>query len=111
MVFGHKVKQPTGKNSPNENTKRKDTGRTDKYSDESPRKDWEDYRKDHEKDDYRNDMKKDGKVDVQKRTILIVKQELTAHIENYIETFNSAELNMWENRLNTLTHELQKFRK
>ena len=32
----------------------------------------------------------------------VKKQELISHIQNYQETFNSAELNVWENRLNVL---------
>ena len=111
MVFEFKEKQPTGKKSPNENTKRKDTGRTDEYSDETPRKDFEDYTKKNPHNYSRDDMKKDGKIDIQKRTIEMVKQESISCIQSYQESFNSAELNMWENKLSTLTHELQKFRK
>lgn len=32
----------------------------------------------------------------------VKKQELVSHIQNYQETFNSAELNVWENKLNQL---------
>ncbi|UVF62302.1 hypothetical protein [Nitrososphaeria virus YSH_462411] len=110
MVFGKKDNQPNGKNSPNENTKRRDTGRTDKYSDQTPRKDWEEYRKDNPKDEYRKDMKEDGDIDKQKKSIEFIKQEITATIQEYMETFNSAELNEWENKLQRQIHELQKFK-
>ena len=37
-----------------------------------------------------------------KKTIEVKQQELISHIQNYQETFNSAELNVWENKLNHL---------
>ena len=36
----------------------------------------------------------------------VKKQELISHIQNYQETFNSAELNVWENILNQLRQAL-----
>ena len=32
----------------------------------------------------------------------VKKQELVSHIQNFQETFNSAELNVWENKFNVL---------
>jgi hypothetical protein len=88
---------------------RKNTGRTDKYSDESPKKDYDDYRKDYPNDNKqpRKDAKDitDGKIKPKhlgKKSIEVRKQELTSHIQNFRETFNSAELNVWENKLNQL---------
>ena len=86
---------------------RKDTGRTDKYSDESPRKDYSDYRKDVSPDKVERAIKKkDPTMFVGKRSLDVKKQELISHIQNFKETFNSAELNMWENRLNVLRQAL-----
>lgn len=36
----------------------------------------------------------------------VKKQELISHIQNYQETFNSAELNVWQNKLGQLTQAL-----
>lgn len=97
---------------------RKNTGRTDKYSDETPRKDYGDYRKDYPNDN-KNPRKEakditDGKINpkyIGIKTIEVLKQEIKSVIQNYQETFNSAELNEWENKLQRLVHELQKFKK
>jgi len=91
------------------NEGRKDTGRTDKYSDESPKKDYDDYRK-----DYPNDNKEprktakditDGKIKpihIGGKSIEVKKQELVSHIQNYQETFNNQETKAWKAKLREL---------
>lgn len=81
---------------------RKDTGRTDKYSDESPAKDYADYRK-----DYPNDNKEPRKIAkdisdekikprfIGPKTFEIKQQELISHIQNYQETFSNADKKQW----------------
>jgi len=84
MVFGIKKKQPTGKKSPNETPREISRKITD------------------------------GKIKprfIGPKSIEVLKQEITSCIQNYQETFNSAELNEWENKLQTLIHELQKLKK
>ena len=118
MVFGHKVNQPTGKNSPNENTKRRDTGRTDEFSNETPEKDFKDYKEKYPDWNNKNPRKEskditDGRIKpkyIGPKTIESLKQEINSVVQNYQETFNSAELNEWENKLQRLIHELQKFK-
>ena len=84
------------------------SGRTD-----DPQKKYEDYRKDYPKDDSARKTAKDitdGKIPPQhigKKSLEVKKQELISHIQNYQETFNSAELNVWQNRLNVLNNALQ----
>jgi hypothetical protein len=89
-------------------TGRKDTGRTDKYSDENPKKDYDDYRKDYPNDNKqpRKDKKADPTKHVGVKSKQVQKQELISHIQNFQETFNSAELNAWQNKLNQLTSAL-----
>lgn len=112
MEFRKKEKQ-TANNNPNEtpDSRRKNTGRTDKYSDDTPLKDFQDYQRDDKSKTARIDMKKDGKIDKQVKSIDYVKQEIKSCVENYIETFNSAQFNEWQNKLSTLIHELEKFKK
>jgi len=95
-------------------TGRKNTGRTDKYSDETPAKDYADYRKDNP-----NDKKEARKIAKEisdgirkpehlgKKSFAVKKQELTSHIQNYQETFNSVEKNKWEARLSELVEALK----
>ena len=45
------------------------------------------------------------------RSIEVVQQELTSIIQNYQETFNPAEQNEWENKVQRLIHELQGFKR
>lgn len=97
-----------------QNSGRKDTGRTDKYSDETPEKDFKDYRK-----DYPNDNKEprkeakditDGKTKphfIGRKSKEVQKQELISHIQNYQETFNNAETKVWKNRLKELMEKLE----
>ena len=96
-----------------QNSGRKDTGRTDKYSDETPEKDFKDYRK-----DYPNDNKEprkeakditDGKTKphfIGRKSKEVQKQELTSHIQNFRETFNSVEFNIWKSRAEHLLNQL-----
>ena len=42
-----------------------------------------------------------------KKTIEVKRQELISHIQNYQETFNSAELNNWLMKLDQLTQALR----
>jgi hypothetical protein len=58
----------------------------------------------------REQMKTEKKIsDPQYRTKEIVQQELTSKIQNYQETFNSAEHNNWENEVSSLIEELKRF--
>lgn len=88
---------------------RKNTGRTDKYSDETPEKDYKDYRK-----DYPNDNKEprktakditDGKIPprfIGGKSTEVKKQELVSHIQNFQETFNNAETKTWKAKFKEL---------
>ncbi len=92
---------------------RKDTGRTDKYSDENPSKDYKDYRA-----DYPNDKKEPRKIEhditIKKRDPVFVgpksvevrKQELIAHIQNYQETFDNQQTKAWKIKFKELTEAL-----
>jgi|21_taG_2_1085346.scaffolds.fasta_scaffold08854_2 hypothetical protein len=58
----------------------------------------------------REQMRTEKKIsDPKYRTKEIVQQELTSKIQNYQETFNSAEQNNWENEVSTLIEELKSF--
>ena len=58
----------------------------------------------------REQMRTEGKItDPKIRTKEIVQQELTSKVQNYQETFNSAEQNNWENEISTLIEELKNF--
>lgn len=84
MVFGRKDKQPTGKNNPKQ----------------TPREIAKDI--------------SDGKIKprhIGPRSFEVIQQETISHIQNFQETFNSVELNMWENKLSMLTEELKQFTK
>ena len=66
-------------------TGRKDTGRTDKYSDETPLKDYQDYRKDYPKENEgkaRIEMKKKQRIETQQKTVEMKRQELISLIQN-----------------------------
>lgn len=92
---------------------RKDTGRSDKYSDETPRKDYADYRK-----DYPNDNKEPRKIaeeitlkirkpqHIGAKSPEVKKQELIAHIQNFRETFNNQESKAWKQKFRELTEAL-----
>ena len=99
-----------------ENTvsKRKDTGRTDKYSDESPSKDYKDYRADYSKDgetarktaeEITLKLRKPEFID--KRSKEVQKQELVSHIQNYKETFNNQQSKAWKVKLAELMVKLE----
>lgn len=92
----------------NRTSGRKDTGRKDKYSDESPKKDFEDYRND-------NPAKKEAreieiKIDKKQAPYQYVgyksteskKQELISHIQSFQETFSNAENKVWKNKFKEL---------
>ena len=91
---------------------RKDTGRSDKYSDETPAKDYKDYRQDYPNDDARRIAKEitDGKrkpehIGVKSREVQ--KQELISHIQNYRETFTNQEKKAWKIKLAGLMEALE----
>ena len=92
---------------------RADTGRTDKYSDEDPKKDYQDYRTDYPKgsedarkqaEDISKKLKAPHHIGV--KSPEVKKQELISHIQNYQETFNWEQKKEWRNRLNELRDQL-----
>jgi len=80
---------------------RKDTGRTDKYSDETPKKDFEDYRKDYPKENEgkaRKEMEKHKRIETQRKTIEMKRQELISLIQNSPSSFaDSVHQNIYHN--------------
>lgn len=90
--------------------KRRDTGRRDEFSDESPLKDYKDYRKKHPRIKQARTSKQNKDFSYKgKRTKSIIQQELISHIQNFQETYNAVELNMWDNKYYTLSEELRQF--
>ena len=96
------------------NSGRKDTGRTDKYSDETPRKDYKDYRSDYPKEGETARKEAEAITDNIKRPYFIgkknkdaQKQELISHIQNYQETFNNAQTKAWKVKLAELMVKLE----
>lgn len=92
---------------------RKDTGRTDKYSDETPKKDYQDYKSDYptDKETARKEareitLKIKAPHFIGKKSVEAKKQELTSHIQSYQETFNNAEVKVWKNKFKELTEAL-----
>ena len=92
---------------------RKDTGRTDKYSDESPKKDFADYRKDYPNDN--KEPRKEAKDISDRKTkpyfigpksIEAKKQELISHIQNRKETDNRQMIKEWKSKLKILEDQL-----
>lgn len=93
---------------------RKDTGRTDKYSDETPKKDYQDYRRDYPKEEEtaRKISKEitDGvrkPEHIGKKSLEVRKQELVSHIQNFKETFSNAEKKNWMNKKDELVRALE----
>ena len=93
---------------------RKDTGRTDKYSDETPKKDYQDYRTDYPKaEETARKISKDitdGNLKPQhigKKSIEVKKQELISHVQNFRETFTNAEKKAWLLKKDELVRELE----
>ena len=93
---------------------RKDTGRTDEYSNETPRKDYQDYRTDYPKaEETARKISKDitdGKLKPQhigRKSIEVRKQELVSHIQNFKETFSNAEKKAWMNKKDELVRSLE----
>ena len=93
---------------------RKDTGRTDKYSDETPKKDYQDYRTDYPKaEETARKISKDiteGKLKPQhigKKSMEVRKQELISHIQNFKETFTNAEKKEWLGKKDELVRQLE----
>ena len=93
---------------------RKDTGRVDKYSDETPRKDYQDYRSDYPKaEETARKIAKDislGKIPprhVGNKSIEVRKQELISHIQNFKETFSNAEKKAWNGKRDELVRALE----
>ena len=93
---------------------RKDTGRTDKYSDETPLKDYQDYRKDYPKsEETARKISKDiteGRLKPQhigRKSIEVRKQELVSHIQNFNDSFTNAEKKAWMNKKDELVRALE----
>jgi len=92
---------------------RKDTGRTDKFSDENPLKDYQDYRKEYPvaQETARKEAKaiSDGKTKehfIGKKSIEVKKQELVSHLQNFRENFNSVEYNIWKSHAEHLLQQI-----
>lgn len=96
-------------------TGRKNTGRTDKYSDEDPLKDYQDYRKDFPKDKEtaRDTAKKISSGDIPPqhigpKSLEVKKQELISHVQNMPEFFlNSVVQNLYFAKLEKLMNDLR----
>lgn len=93
---------------------RKDTGRSDKYSDETPKKDYADYRRDYPKEEETaRKISKEITDGVRKpqhiggKSLEVRKQELVSHIQNFQETFNNADKKAWMNRKDELVRALE----
>ena len=93
---------------------RKDTGRTDKYSDETPRKDYQDYRTDYPKaEETARKIAKDitdGKIEprhIGRKSLEVKKQELISHVQNFRETFTNAEKKAWLLKKDELVRNLE----
>ena len=95
-------------------TGRKNTGRTDKYSDETPKKDYQDYRKDYPKEEetarkiakeITDGVRKPQHIGV--KSTEVKKQELISHIQNFQETFTNAEKKEWLHKKDELVRALE----
>ena len=93
---------------------RKYTGRTDKYSDETPRKDYQDYRSDYPKEqETARKISKDitdGVIKPQhigNKSIEVRKQELISHVQNFKETFSNQEKKAWIYKKDELVRSLE----
>lgn len=93
---------------------RKDTGRTDKYSDETPLKDYQDYRRDYPKDsETARVIAKEISERLRKpqhiggKSLEVKKQELVSHIQSFQETFTHQEKKAWMNRKDELVRALE----
>jgi len=80
---------------------RKDTGRTDKYSTGTPKEAYDAYRKDYPKENEgkaRKEMAKNGRIETQKKTAEVLKQEVISLIQNHPNAYgNSVEQNLFAN--------------
>lgn len=54
----------------------------------------------------REEMKKYGKIISQKKSKEMIQQELISHLQNFQETFNEVELNIWRSRHDELIYQL-----
>lgn len=88
---------------------RKDIGRTDKYSDETPKKDYKDYKADYPTPSPTpREISKEITLKTRKPEFIgpksteAKKQELISHIQNFQETFNNAERKAWKIKLKEL---------
>lgn len=93
---------------------RKDIGRTDIYSDETPKKDYQDYRRDHPKEEETaRKISKEISDGIRKpehigrKSLEVRKQELVSHIQNFKETFSNAEKKNWMNKKDELVRALE----
>lgn len=83
-------------------------GHKDKYSDETPKKDYADYKSDYPKDDARKiskeiSMKIRAPEYIGIKSVEVKKQELISHVQNFQETFNNAERKAWKIKLKELS--------
>lgn len=93
---------------------RKDVGRVDKYNDEAPKKDWQDYRTDYPKEDETaRKISKEITDNIRKpehigrKSLEVRKQELVSHIQNFKETFSNADKKNWMNKKDELVRSLE----
>lgn len=87
---------------------RKNTGRTDKYSDETPRKDYEDFRKDHPKDEI--DRKNPKKPFVEEKSKILKGWERNLpQIEKLIKAIASKATYSYEEKVYQAMRILRKF--
>jgi hypothetical protein len=77
---------------------RRNTGRTDKYSEGTPREAYKKYREDNPaKKTARAEMAKNGRIETQKKTAEVKKQELISLIQNSPGAFgNSVEQSLFK---------------
>lgn len=86
----------------------------DKYSNESPKKDYQDFRQDFTKSQEETARKisrdiTEGKLKPTRlgKSIEVRKQELISHIQNFNDSFSNAEKKAWMNRKDELVRSLE----
>lgn len=93
---------------------RKNTGRTDQYSNETPKKDYQDFKRNYPKEEEtsRKISKEisDGVKNphnIGRKSLELRKQELISHIQSFQEAFNNAEKKNWMNKKDELVRALE----
>lgn len=88
-------------------TGRKDTGRTDEFSDETPKKDFSDFREKHpqSEDVIPRQQSRDGSDKTKRRlvgrvTLLVATQYLTSVTQNFRENFGPQDQARWDRQYN-----------